>query len=171
MKQYLLTIGLLWITLVAEFSRPDIVPHGALLYPLTATFLVWSRGRVTNLLCGLILIIDWIARPSLIPIAPVVIPLVATLLMSAYEKGDRYSARRNFIQHLPGWLFPVLITAAAVCASHIPGLIWYQENHSLSLASLIRTVATAVPVALTLTLSCRIADRLGFLTETRSAFQ
>ena len=171
MKQHLLTIVILWITLVAEFSRPDIVPHGALLYPLTATFLVWSRGRVTNLLCGLILVIDWIARPSLIPIAPVVIPFVSTFLMSAYEKGDRYSARRNLIQRLPGWMFPVMITAIALCASYVPGLIWYPKNDSLLLANFFWSLATAVSVALTLTLGCRIADRLGYLSEPRSAFQ
>ena len=105
------------------------------------------------------------------PIAPVVIPLVATFLMSAYEKGDRYSARRNIIQRLPGWLFPVIVTAIAVFASRVPGLIWYPEHQSHLLASLMRTFATAIPVALTLTLGCRIADRLGYLTEPRSAFQ
>ncbi|MEZ6058782.1 MAG: hypothetical protein R3C19_00300 [Planctomycetaceae bacterium] len=157
LKRNLLTVLLLWATLVAERARPDVLPAGSIFFPAVVAGMLWFRSSSGLLIGGVMLIIDWITRPTPAPVVPVFLTVAATVLLASDADVNEFSERRSLVQRIPEWLRPALLTAAALVAYRATNA-WAT---TFDAASIVRCAAISLPLSLLLGIVFRAADDFG----------
>ena len=161
LKQYLLATLLIWATLVCEHARPDLLPVGALFFPVVVVCMMSFRNSAGLLLGGMMLTADWITRPTPLPVVPILLPLATTMLLTSTAAMNEFSERRRGLQRVPEWFQPALLTALAIVAVRVsrPGVPVNLPPQLLP--ELLRCAAIALPLSLVLGSISRMAEEFG----------
>ena len=165
MKTLLMSVCLLWATLAVEIASAGKVPHGALLLPIVCGIIFWMRSTGGIVLCGLALLVDWIARPTSLPLCSMVLPLLAVLCIAPGVRNEDYR-RTGLSLRIPSPLQLPLLTVAALLLHSLeaitfaqfqtPSVVGNQLTESLASRAVI-----ALPVSALLSLMIHAADELG----------
>jgi hypothetical protein len=165
MKTLLISVCLLWTTLAAELASGGKVPHGALLLPLVCGLIFWMRSTGGLVLCGLALLVDWIARPTSLPLCSMVLPLLSVLCIAPGARNEDYR-RTGLSLRIPSPLQLPLFTVAALLL-HNFGAITFAQVQTPSMISaqvtesFVSLAVIALPVSALFSLMIHAADELG----------
>ena len=160
MKVLLLQAAMLWLAIIAEQSRADLLPSYCLLLPCCSLCLAIKKTSSSLLVVGAALLIQDLLKMESIPLVTVGLLVVGTFTITRPER-DPMSHRRNSQAHrLAGsWFFlPVLLFISGVFL-HFGYQAWQQ---TFTVDQLKMYLIVAVPVFLISLMALRISREFGF---------
>lgn len=165
MKTLFVSACAMWVALAAELASPRLLPHSSALLPIVCGVMFWTRSTPGLMLCGLVLLLDWIARPSYLPLCPMVLPFLAVIFLAPSIQNDEYQSRKSSLK-IPAPLQLPLLTLAAVVLQTIGSLNWAQLSAPADAVTEITEIMKsplllALPLSAMLSLLIRMADELG----------
>lgn len=127
MKTIAACLALLWLSLVAEHARSDLIPSGALIIPVAVGCIFWLRSGTGIFMAGFTLLIGWLLRPVGPPAACVLIVLMSTWLLTRQPAHTSWKQRRRteWIQLVLTALCGIVVHAVFTSSLRaLPSEIW-----------------------------------------------
>lgn len=160
MKVLLLQAAMLWLAIIAEQSRADLLPAYCLLVPCCSLCLVMKKTSSSLLVVGAALLIQDLLKMESIPLVTVGLLVVGTFTITRPEH-DPMSQRRNSQAHrLAGSSFflpTVLFISGGLL--HFGHQAWQQTFTADQFKAYL---IVAVPVFLISVMALRISREFGF---------
>jgi len=157
MKTNIAWMLILWLALVLEHGRPDLLLSGSVVMACSVACLFWLRSGRGSLLAGSTLIVQWLLQPTFAPVDAAVVLLLATHLLTRRSQGtwSPVSSRRE--EHA-WWWQPLLVTVVGITL-HVVSRGNLQPT--VIAAELPPRLVIAVPCILLLSFATHAAEELG----------
>jgi hypothetical protein len=159
LKSIAVWILLLWVSLVMEQSRADLLPSGSLLFPVGVGCLFWFRSGRGVVLAGSGFVVHWLLQQTLAPLDGAGMLLLTTVLLTRSREQSARSPLASRSVQRAWWLQPVLVVLSGMlihvlltAAAH-PGKVTELIGHRLGIA---------VFACIVLSFAARLAEELGF---------
>ena len=154
----LIWIPVLWMSLVCEQARPDLLPSGCLVIPLAVACLFWLQNSVGILIAGVAMLMHWLLRPERPPLDGIAMILLAAFFMTR-SLQQRWSPANG---QPPGtrteWKPRFLITLAGLLI-HCGSVSGFQGHEFL--VAIKSRLAIAVPLLIVTLVVSHAADEFG----------
>lgn len=160
MKVLMAQAALLWLAIVAEQSRTDLLPSYCLLLPCCSLCLAVRKSTSSIVVVGLALLIQDLLQMESLPLVTVGLLLIGTFATTRSER-DPMSRRHNSRagRLMPQWfILPAFLFASGVLL-HFGYQAWQQ---SATVEQVQSYLIVAVPVFLIALAALRISREFGF---------
>lgn len=160
MKAFMIQAALLWLAIVAEQSRTDLMPSYCLLLPCCSLCLTVRKTTSSLFVIGSALLIQDLLRMESLPVVTVGLMLACTFVASRPER-DSMSRRHNLTVHrlVPDWLLMPAFIFASGTLLHFGYQAWRQSGNLNEVQSYL---TVAIPVLVVSILALRISREFGF---------
>lgn len=165
MKSIAVWILLLWISLVMEQSRADLLPSGSLLFPIGVGCLFWFRSGTGVVLAGFGFILHWLLLQTRAPLDGAGMLLMSAVLLTRRQSWFYDSTKTPAGSRHAWWLQPLLVVLIGVLI-HVFLMTADRSPHRVEAAMAGQRLGVAVCATLALSLAARIADELGLRRRT-----
>ena len=160
MKGLIIQAALLWLAIVAEQSRMDLLPSYSLLLPCCCLCLATKKSTASLVVVGFALLIQDLLRMESIPVVTVGLLVLGTFVATRSEP-DPMSRRHHLKTHRlmsNGFLLPTLLFTSGTLM-HFGYQTW---QYSVTVPQLQSYLIVATPVFLVALAILRISREFGF---------
>ena len=158
MKTIVAWILLLWVALIFQVARPELIRSGSLVIPLSVGCIFWLRNGTGILIAGVALLIQWILNTSSAPIDVVVTLIFACIAISRDSPDDSGWPSTTTGIRYAWWFQPAIVLCAGLILHAFLINNFQVENLWPSLRS---SLCIALPVLAMTLLIARTADQFG----------
>jgi len=160
MKVLLVHAALLWLAIVAEQSRTDLLPSYSLLLPCCSLCITVKKSTSSILVVGAALLIQDLLKMESWPFVTVGLLLTITFALTRSERDPMSRSRTAMTQrHMPDWfLLPAFLFTSGVLI-HFGYQAWQQ---SVTVKDVQSYLFVALPVLFVALVALRISREFGF---------
>lgn len=160
MKVLILQVALLWLAIVAEQARTDLLPSYCLLLPCCSLCLAVRKSTSSIIVVGLALLIQDLLRMESLPIVTVGLLIVGTFATTRSERDPMARRHKSRVNRLmPDWFFLPAFLFTSGMLLHFGYQAWQQ---SVTVGQLQSYLIVAIPVFLIALVILRISREFGF---------
>lgn len=159
MKVLLIQSALLWLALVAEQARTDLIPAFSLLLPLGGMILIANKSTFSIVVVGLAFVLLDFLRMETLPVVTVGVLVLGTFVVTRQESDPlsrRSGSRRSIV---PQWFLQSAIIVIFGILLHF-GQQVYQQTFEIQ--NLRTHLIVSLPAFLLSAAALRISREFGF---------
>lgn len=160
MKAILIQTAILWLAIVAEQARPDLIPAYALLLPMSAMILIANKSTMNILMVGVAFLLQDLLRMQTLPLVTVGVLVAGTFVVTRPESDPlsrRSGSRRRRV--VPKWFLQSSIIVSSGILLYFSQQA-YQQNFEIK--NLQTHLIVSIPVFLLSAMVLRISREFGF---------
>jgi hypothetical protein len=166
MKMHVAWTMILWFALIAEDSRPDVLPSCSLTVPLAVGCIFWLRTGSSIMIAGTSLLVGWLLHPSLLPIEVASSLVGAAGFLSPQKSNRDWPSAISHGRHSISWLPFVMVTLFALCSR---AFVEANLLPNVALSLMWTRLPVAAVCTITIIFTRRIADEFGLTRQTAHA--
>lgn len=117
MKTNVAWILILWLVLLLENARTDLILSQSLLIPSAVTCLFWLRNATGSLVTGTALVVSWLLHPLFTPLTPGLVLVMGTFLIVRGSQSSTWSPTVSAPSRHAWWAHPLFVCSCGL-ASH-----------------------------------------------------
>lgn len=160
MKVLMMQAALLWLAIVAEQSRTDLLPSYSLLLPCCSLCLALRKSTSSIAVIGFGLLIQDMLRMESLPVVTVGLLFISTFAATRSERDPMSRRHNSKARHfIPDWLFLPAFIFGSGTLLHFGYQTWRQ---SVAVAEGQSYFIVSIPVFVISIVAVRVSREFGF---------